>query len=110
MNKKFAIRQGNSYIFIGELKDCDGNSLELSKYERITILVTSPSIHRVVIREPNYQIKDNKIVFKLSTVDTRFFKNFVKIEAELRIGETVIVGMSDDKIQVIHNNISKLTE
>jgi len=108
MNKEFRLRQGNSYVFVGELRDDNGNVLQLSDYDKITLLIISPSIYKVVVREKDYRIEDNKLLFELSAMQTRLFKSFVSIEAELRQGDTVIVGKYEKNIPVEHNNISKL--
>jgi len=109
MEQEFKIRQGNSYLFVGTLKDDKGNKLQLSDYDRITILVTSPGIHCFFIRNPNdYKIEDNKIIFSLPAAETRFFRGHVRVEAELRNGDTTIVGVYDRNVLVEENNISKL--
>ena len=108
MNNEFRLKQGNSYVLIGELREDSGNILQLSDYDEITILILSPGIYRAVIRDSDYQIEDNKIIFKLSSNQTRSFRNFVSIEAELRKGESVIVGAYNRNIPVEHTHISKL--
>ena len=108
MEKEFRLRQGNSYIFRGELRDNCCNVLQLSNYDTITILITSPTVHKVVIREPDYRIEDNKIIFSLSSIQTRLFERFVRIEAELKKGDSTVIGVYDKNISVESNNISKL--
>ena len=108
MNTEQKLKQGNSYFFVCELRDDEGNILQLSDFDMITVLITSPSIHRVIIREPDYRIDNNKLVFELSENQTRFFRNSVQIEAELRKGKDVVVATPSIPIPVESNNISKL--
>ena len=108
MKKHFKLKQGNSYTFVGELKDNDGNVVQLSDYEKITVLITSPGVFQVTIRENEYRIENNKIIFGLSGEQTRFFRQFVKVEAALQRNGKTTVGVYEQNIVVEHNNISKL--
>jgi len=102
------IKQGQSYTFVGELVDSEDNPINISKFSQITALVTSPGIFRVVRKHDECKVEGNKLTFEISSVETRFFQRFVRVEVELKQENTVIIGTTKEKINVEHTNISKL--
>jgi hypothetical protein len=106
-NTKFSIKQGQSYTFSGELTDSGDNPINLSKFDKITVLVASPG-YKVVRKLKNLTIKDNKLTFDLSAGETKIFEGQVIIEVELRRGNTVVIGTTTEQISIEKTKISKL--
>jgi len=108
MKNNLTIRQGNSYIFVGELKDDNGNVLQLSDYDTITILVTSPHNRNFIFVGENLPVEDNKVIFRLSGTQTSLLSGQVHVEAKLTKGTDTIIGLPLQILQTEHSFISKI--
>ena len=108
MNTEIKIKQGESCYFVGELKDDDNNVLNLSSFDRIRILVQSPGMYRIVLNEDDFVIVDNKIIFKLTSLQTAQMRRTAIIEVEVIIDTATVIGQSKSDIIIEDTLISKI--
>ena len=103
------IKQGESCKFVGELKDDNGNGINLSIYDNIQILIQSPGEHRVLLdrNDGDFKIIDNRLEFELTAIQTAKMGRIARIEAKFVKNGTVI-GQAENDIVIKETLIGKL--